>query len=79
MSAVLHACGQPEACIAHCPLGPQGAHALAHALTCNTVITSLTLRDNNLDEQVSYQALIHTVQITTSMSRSVLKPSSIQY
>lgn len=53
LSAVAKACSWPEAVIAHCPLGANGAQALAHALSCNTVITSLTLRDNNLDDQAS--------------------------
>jgi hypothetical protein len=41
-----------DANMAHCKLGRRGAQALRHALSTNTVISTLNLADNGLDAQV---------------------------
>ncbi|KAK9826070.1 hypothetical protein WJX74_010164 [Apatococcus lobatus] len=79
LSAVVKACGRPVATIAHCPLGAAGAQALAHALCCNTIITSLTLRDNNLDDQaMGYLVRALLLAAGNELPATLIHPSSGQ-
>jgi hypothetical protein len=49
---VLQQLNGPAGCLAQCGLGRDGAAALGAALAANTALTSLDLRDNDLDAVV---------------------------
>jgi hypothetical protein len=57
-----------DANMAHCKLGRRGAQALRHALSTNTVISTLNLADNGLDAQVRFLVLRvwHCFDLVTS-------------
>jgi hypothetical protein len=56
---VLQQLESSKANMAHCNLGAGGAPALAAALSANSVISSLDLRDNNLDGKVGWVEQTH--------------------
>jgi hypothetical protein len=55
---VLQQLENSSANMAHCNLGAGGAPALAAALAANSAISSLDLRDNNLDGKVRANGLL---------------------
>ena len=59
LSEVIAVLGRPTADLSQCYMGTPGVHAFAHALSCNTVVRELILRNNGLTDQACPQSITH--------------------